>query len=176
MTQPAPTASYAQTYRILTGSLLGAPVLIGLVLLFVGGTDPGEEGSWLTATPDPLFAGVLVVGGAALFALLPVMGYRLQPLEPGTEPEAARRAAQGRFQAASMLRFALAEAPVLVGIALAFVDGTYLLFLLGAVIGLALMVLHVWPSRRVVERSAEPLEARGVDSGLRAEFGYAGHP
>lgn len=172
MSQPAPTASYAQTLRILTASLLGAPVIIGLVLAFVGSSDSDEN--WLTATPDPVFAGILLVAGVALFALVPAIGYKLEPIAPGTGPEDARRVAQGRFQAATILRFAVAEAPVLIGIVLAFLDGSYLLYVIGAVVGLALMFLHVWPSRKVVERSAELLEAKGVDSGLRAEFGYDG--
>lgn len=170
--QPVPGASFAQTLRILTASLLGAPVLIGLVLAFVGESGSQTDESWLTATPDPLFAGALLVVGAALFALIPSVGYKLEPLASGTEPHDARRLAQGRFQAATILRFALAEAPVLIGIVLAFLDTSYLFYVLGAVIGLTLMFLHVWPSRKVVERSAELLEANGVDSGLRSEFGY----
>ncbi|WP_185994639.1 hypothetical protein [Nocardioides campestrisoli] len=168
--QPAVPTSFVQTLRVLTTALVGAPVIIGVVLAFAGGTDESDE--WLTAAPDPIFAGVLLVAGVALFALIPARGYKMPPLSPGTDADAARAQAKGRFQSATFLRFALAEAPVLIGIALAFVDSSYLLYLIGAVIGLALMFLHVVPNRRVVERSAEVLEAQGVDSGLRQEFGY----
>jgi hypothetical protein len=151
----ASTQGFAQTVRILAAALLGAPVLLGLVLALVGSTDPDTGESWTTALPDPVLSGLLVVAGVALLALLPTFGYRLPVLERGTDPEVARRAARGRFQSAMVLRFAFAEAPMLVGLALAFVDQSYPMFLIGAVTSLLLMLLHVWPSRRVVERSAE---------------------
>jgi len=169
--QPAAPTNFVQTLRVTITALVAAPVLIGVVLAFAGGSDT-ESDSWLTAAPDPIFAGILLVAGVALFALSPAMGYKAQPLAPGTDADVARKQAQGRFQTGTFLRFAMAEAPVLIGIALAFVDSSYLLYLIGAVIGLTLMYLHVVPTRRVVERSAEVLEAHGVDSGLHQEFGY----
>lgn len=165
------TSSFAQTYRILVSALMGAPVLIGLVLAFAGSTGDDD---WLTGVPDVLFAGLLLVAGAVLLALLPVLGYRMEPLGKDTEPR-DHRTAQTRFQSASILRFAFAELPVMLGIALAFIDGAFLLYLIGAVIGLGLMALHVLPTRQVIGKSAEVLEANGVESGLRAEFGFAQH-
>jgi hypothetical protein len=165
------TSPFAQTYRILVGALMCAPVIIGLVLAFVGSTGDDD---WLTGVPDVLFAGLLLVIGAVLFALLPALGYRMEPLGKDAGPR-DHRTAQTRFQSASILRFAFAELPVMLGIALAFIDGSFLLYVIGAVIGLGLMALHVLPTRQVIERSAEVLEVNGVESGLRAEFGFAQH-
>ncbi|WP_104105467.1 MULTISPECIES: hypothetical protein [Nocardioides] len=172
-TQPA-VVPFAQTHRILASALISAPVLIAVVLAFIGSADTETDESWTTASPDVVWVGLLLVVGAALLALVPTVGYRMDPLGKGMEAE-ANAVARGRYQSATFVRFAMAEVPVLLGIVLAFMDGSYLLYLLGAAIGLGLMGLHVWPSRRVVEKSSEVLEADGVQSGLRADFGYASH-
>lgn len=166
---PSPAVGFAQSFRILIGALLAAPVMVGGIMLFVGTSD-----EWLTGTPDPMWAGFLVVMGAVTAVMVPTVGYRIPPLERGMTTEEAHRVARERHHAASILRFALADAPFIVGVALAFVDGTYVLLLIGAAISLVLLLLHVWPSRRVVGRTAELLERDGVDSGLIETFGYQG--
>ena len=67
-----------------------------------------------------------------------------------------------------MLRFALSEAPALVGMALAFVvdQGGYLVFLVGAAVSLVLAVLHVWPSDAQVTRVQQRLESAGARAPL----------
>lgn len=156
------TPPLVQSLRVMIGALLAAPVMITLAVAFV--LPVGE--------PDPIFLGILLVVSAAVAAAIPAFGYRLVPIERGVTTEEAQRQALSRFQSAAMLRFALAEAPVIVGVAVAFVDQSLVHCLVGAVASLILMGLHVWPTRRVVERCAERLEADGVASGLRSAFGY----
>lgn len=161
MSTPQPGASFAQSHRTMMGALASAPLLLGVIVAVV--LPVGD--------PEPLLIGVVLVAGAAVAALVPQVGYRLTPLERGRSPEESARSARDRYQPAAMIRFALAEFPMLLGLVLAFVDQSLVHGLVGVVLTLGLMGLHVWPSRRVVERSADALEADGVDSGLRREFG-----
>ena len=71
------------------------------------------------------------------------------------------------------MRFAIAEFVAIASVAAAFVlpDGSTLTYLGGAVVSLALMVVHVWPGARPVGKVADALEAGGKRSGLREAFG-----
>ena len=59
---------------------------------------------------------------------------------------------------------ALAEIPLLVSMALAFVtsDGGFYVVLLGAVVSVVLLLVHVWPTERSVDRVADSLERGGT--------------
>lgn len=155
---------FVQSHRVMIGTLMSAPVLLALIVSVV--LEVGD--------PDPVLIGIVLVAGATAAALIPQVGYRLPPLERGKSPEETTAEALRRYQPPAMVRFAVAEAPMLLGVVLAFLDGSLVHCLVGAAITVVLMALHVWPSRRVVERSAEALEADGVESGLRSEFGF-GH-
>jgi hypothetical protein len=109
----------------------------------------------------------LVVGAGSL-GLISVAGYRAPALEPGTPPEEGVRRGLGAFRTGQMLRFALAEMPVLVGMAAGFIvdQGGYLVFLVGAAVTLALAVLHVWPRDTQVTRLQQRLESAGARAPL----------
>lgn len=163
--QPAGT-SFALSHRILTGALMGALVLIGVVLLFV---LPIEE------TP-PLWVPLAQVAvGVGLHLALEAVGYRTPPLDPSLDDAAAAAQATMRYQAGTILRFALCEAIAIASIAMAFVlpVGGWLIYATGAVVSLVLMWVHVWPSARPVGRFADALEAGGQRSGLREAFGLS---
>ena len=108
------------------------------------------------------------VVGAVSLALITAVGYRAPALEPGTRPEDGVRTGLGVLRTGQVLRFALSEAPALVGMALAFVvdQGGYLVFLVGAGVSLALAALHVWPRDAQVTRVQQRLESAGARAPL----------
>ena len=71
-------------------------------------------------------------------------------------------------------RFVISEAVAIISLAGAFVlDGGFFVLLGGVAVSLTLMVLHVWPSARVIDKVASPLEADGARIGLRESFGHS---
>ena len=165
MTTSPGAPAFAQSVRILSGSLMAALVFFGVALFFVLGTED---------TP-PLWVPVAqVAAGVAVHVLLERIGYRIPPLDTDLSDADAQQAARARWQTSMMLRFALSEAIALVSLAAAFVlDGGVWTYLGGAVVSLALMAVHVWPGARPVGRVADALEASGRQSHLREEFGLA---
>ena len=157
--------------RIMALALVGSVVFFALALWFVVAAPTGSVGTddGGLASP-PAWSIVAVLGaGVACLLLIPAVGYRARPVPPGTPPEQAAQDAVGVFRAGLMLRFVLAEVPVLVGMALAFVveQGGYVVFLLGAVCTVLLAVRHVWTGDRQVARVQERLESAGARVPLR---------
>ena len=143
--------------RFLMLVLAVAPVLILAitpVIVPVGADDPAP---WLFA---PLVA-------IALTALL--VGPRTpRPMAPEDVPAVAARTALGLVRTALMVRFALAEAVILVGLPLAIVGQSPLVFAAGFVVGYPLLLWLALPTRGGVERLRRTLEARGAESHLWA--------
>ena len=76
------------------------------------------------------------------------------------------------YQAALFRRMSVAELPLLISLALAFVTyGGFYLVLFGAAVTLNLLVVHVWPTERSVDRTAASLELGGARSHLREALG-----
>ena len=163
MTTSPGAPAFAQSVRILSGSLMAALVFFGVALFFVLGSED---------TP-PLWVPVAqVAAGVAVHVLLETIGYRVPPLDTDLSDADAQQAARARWQTSMMLRFALSEAIALLSLAAAFVlDGGVWTYLGGAVVSLALMAVHVWPGARPVGKVADALEASGRRSHLREEFG-----
>ena len=162
-----------QQYSVLAGTLMAALVIIPVALWFVfSGTDDA------LAVPSPLLLAAPLVAGVVLHLLIEAVGYRTAAITPGTPDEEARRTALMHFVSALVRRFALSEAIALISIALAFVveEGGYVLVLLGCATSLVLMVVHVWPGARPVNRTAASLERDGARSGLREAFGLESQP
>ncbi len=142
---------------------MGALVAIGVVMVFVLGTD---------STPPTWVPLVQVGAGLAIHLVVETVGYRLPPLDPSMDDDAAASAARLRWQSSMMLRFALSEVLAIGSLAAAFViDGGVWTYVGGALVSLALMAVHVWPGARSVTRTAEALEAGGQPSHLRETFG-----
>jgi hypothetical protein len=157
--------------RIVALAQMMSLLFFALALWFVIGADtgttlPGEP----TGTSAPPLWGVLVpvVVGVGSLGLISVAGYRAPALAPGTPADEGVRTGLGAVRTGQMLRFALAEAAVIVSIAAAFVveQGGYLVFLLGAAISLVLSVLHVWPRDAQITRVQEQLESAGARAPL----------
>lgn len=162
-----------QQYTVLAGALMSALVFIPIALYFVLGTSDGA-----LATPPLLLLAAPLAAGLGIHVLLENVGYRTTAITPGTPDAEARKSALTQFQSAMVLRFALAEAIALISIALGFVvsEGGYLLVLLGCATSLVLMVVHVWPGARSVNRTAASLEREGAQSRLREAFGLETRP
>ncbi|WP_229051915.1 hypothetical protein [Aeromicrobium sp. Leaf350] len=167
MTVPPPLggapdgAAAARAHRILAFALLSAPLYILVALVFAA--PPAEEDlpTWVAAAAIALVA--------AGWLLAQTIGYRVAPLTSTDGPAVAVQ----RFQQSALLRFVLTEVPIIIGIASVFVlpYGIWS-FVVALVVGLPAMALHVWPSRRVVDKVATALESGGVPSALRETFGH----
>ncbi|WP_182378525.1 hypothetical protein [Nocardioides sp. WS12] len=167
-TTPEPTATqFAMSTRVLSGTLMGALVFIGLACFFV---LPLDE------TPPLWVPLAQLAAGIATHALLEAMGYHTLPLDPSLTSDDAAAQARAQWQSSMILRFALCESIAILSLALAFVlpEGGFLIYAGGALVALVLMVVHVWPWARPVRKFADTLESAGQASGLREAFGVLG--
>lgn len=162
-----------QSTTMLALSLMGALVIIPVAVFFVVG---GEDGA--LHAPATVLLVAVPAAGVAVHVLLEAIGYRVQPIAPGTPEDDARSQAVARWQASMVQRFALSEAIAIVSLALCFVvdQGGYVLLLLGCATSLALMAVHVFPWSRPVGRVADALDRDGAHSGLREVFGTGRGP
>ncbi|HEY5979602.1 MAG TPA: hypothetical protein VIT41_08200 [Microlunatus sp.] len=145
----------------MVGALLVAPLIIVVAMWFVLGDTLTEP------TPWPLVIAVVAIGLIG-DVVLRTFGYRTVVLPHGLSP--AETIAQSRlsYQAALFRRMSVAELPLLIALALSFATyGGFYLVLFGAAVTLNLLVVHVWPSQRSVDRTAASLELDGADSRLR---------
>lgn len=149
--------------RTVVSSVMGGLVIVGVALWFVL-TDHGE-------TPEPLWAVIVLVLGAAAAGLINMMGFRTPAVAPAATTEESAQQARAAFQAGTITRMAMAETPAIAAIALAFVteEGGYVLYLLGAVISLTLLALYVLPTDSTIARTQRSLEREGG----RADLGSA---
>jgi F0F1-type ATP synthase membrane subunit c/vacuolar-type H+-ATPase subunit K len=162
MADPTPS-TFLQTLRVLCAALMASMVIILLAVSFVlAGKD--STGSF----PVVALIALVVVAVGDVF-LIPAVGYRLRPIAPGTPEDEARRSSAGQLQQTTVVRFALAEAVGFVGLALSLIvdaDGFVLIFA-GVVVAEVLMVVHVWPSDRLISKVNDVLESEGGRSYLR---------
>lgn len=163
MTEPAPVdgAALVRAHRTLVFALASAPAYVLVALWFAAPEAEEDLPTWFAAA---------AIGSVVLAWLLAQqVGYRVAPLVPGDDTAVALR----RYQQSTLVRFVLTEVPIILGIATVFVlpygVWTYVVVL---VVGLPSMFLHVWPTRRAVDRVATRLESKGVPSGLREAFGH----
>lgn len=156
-------APMARTLLLTGSTLLAVPVVLGVVVVVIGG-----GASQFAVLP---FVAGLVVGIAAA-AVVPLVGYRVEPLAPG-DPAPGRTALQ-RFQSTMLLRMAVSEVPALVALALTVTQppASWVNYLPGGLVALALLAVHVRPTRAAVGRIEQGLDANGVRSGLSGAFGY----
>lgn len=153
---------------ILAGALMLALVIIPVALYFVVSTD--EEALQM---PSLALLVALPVAGVLVHVAVEAVGYRTQPIAPGTPEDEARSQSVARWQAQMVQRFALCEVIAIVSIALCFVvsPGGYVLTLVGCATSLVLMAVHVFPWSRPVNRFTDSLEKDGARSGLPEAFG-----
>jgi hypothetical protein len=153
-----------QTLRFLVGAVIGALFLMAVALMFVLGLG----------APPPASVLLLLLMGAGVYFLIERVGYRVTPLSPEDSPEQAREEGMRQFQSSLIRRLALAESVAIIGILLAFIAGTVLVFDVGASVTVLLLLVHVWPSERTVDRVVSGLEREGARTGLREMLGFGG--
>lgn len=151
--------------RVMVGALLAAPLLIVVAMWFVLGetlTDP---------TPWPFVIAVVAVGLVGDMVIR-TFGYRTVVLPRGLSRADAMARSRLSYQAALFRRMTIAELPMLIALALAFVTyGGFYLVMFGAAMTLNLLAFHVWPSERSVDRTVASLELDGAHSHLREALG-----
>jgi hypothetical protein len=153
-----------QTLRFLVGAVIGALFLMAVALMFVLGLG----------TPPLLTLFLLLLLGAGAYLVIETVGYRVKPLAPDLSEDAARQEGMKQFQSSLMRRLALAESVAVIGILLAFIAKTVLVYDVAAAISILLLLIHVWPSERSVDRVVADLERDGARTGLREMLGFGG--
>lgn len=148
--------------RTLLMSLLTAPVFIVVAVFFVVGGVADHElpPLWLTL-------GLLAVVAAAV-GLARFLTDQLPAIAIGTDRGEAMTRALGAFRANIMVRFAVLEAPVLLGVLASFLvdHGAWPLLIAGVPSILAMFAL-LWPSEASFERAERRLDRVGGRSYLR---------
>lgn len=165
---------FRQPRQILAGALMGALVMIGIALTFLFSTPGGVFGG-LWAKP-PVVAWVAMVAAAfAPIAIINTIGYKVTPLAAGLSRVEASRQAMQRDQSATILRFAIIEAPAIAAVAVAFVvtSGGLWIYASVAPVSLWLMWTHVFPHEQTIARTQAALEAEGTRSYLDELYAFA---
>lgn len=160
-TKSAPRHPAARALTVMAYAFVAAIVVLGVVVAMMTAGSPTET--------TPMMLGVLI--GLICAGLIQFLGYRIPALPAGAAPDPAT--VLEPYRASMMLRFALADTPALVSFAatIAFV-GNVVSYLPGALISLALMIVHVVPNRGLVTRIERRLDADGGRSRLSVLFGY----
>ncbi len=158
------TAPAIQTLKILVGAVVAALFLMAVALTFVLGFGPPPIGTVV----------ILLVLGVLAHVLIENVGYRAAALPLDLDATTARSRAVAVFRTTLMMRLAMSESVAFFGLVFAFVGRTVLTYDLGAAISVLLLALHVWPSRRSVDRVVANLEKDGAQTGLSALLGFGG--
>ncbi|MEP6650567.1 MAG: hypothetical protein ABJA74_11760 [Lapillicoccus sp.] len=153
-----------QTLRFLVGAVIGALFLMAVALMFVLGLG----------APPPVSVALLLLLGAAVYFVIETVGYRVKPVATDLSQDAARQEGMRQFQSSLIRRLALAESIAIIGILLAFIARTVIVYDVGASVSILLLLVHVWPSERTVDRVVTGLERDGGRTGLREMLGLGG--
>jgi hypothetical protein len=154
--------------RVMMLTLAAAPVLIFALIPFLVRGGQGLFGAlpyWIFAPLAAAFAGALL-GGLRV----------PRPLTPGGDAARAAEAAAVLFRQAMLLRFALSEAVILLGLALAVLTHSQWTYAAGFVLGYPLLIVWALPTRGMVERVRRRLEGAGAESHLWAALLAAAPP
>lgn len=150
--------SFAASFRAVAAALTVAPPFItGAVLVALPSTYP-------TPLPGSLFFGVAAI-------LLHQVLKRLYGVQL-PDPELGRTVTS-TFQSEAILRFSIAEALVLFGVAFVFVAGSGPVPLVVAALGSSTLIyLHVYPSRAHTRRYDEAMIAKNSSARISEAFGH----
>ncbi|RYJ00562.1 MAG: hypothetical protein EON52_23375 [Actinomycetales bacterium] len=145
--------------RLLGLSLTAGPIFVVVAVAFVLPLESDEF------PPVPVALGLLALAVLGVVAA-ERFGFRVPALKP-EDADDAGQISLDRYRSASMVRFAVVEAPLVLGIAAAFVlDHGLWPLLLVAVVAVPAMAWEVLPTRRTIERTKQALESGGVLSRL----------
>ncbi len=160
-----PKSPALQTLRFLVGAVIGALFLMAVALMFVLGLG----------APPVLSVVLVLMLGAGLYFLIETVGYRVKGVPGHLTGDAAREEGMRQFQSSLMRRLAMAESVAVIGILLAFLGRTVLIYDVAASVSILLLMMHVWPSERTVDRVVTGLERDGRRPGFGRCWGSAGH-
>ncbi|MEO3938465.1 hypothetical protein V3N99_17165 [Dermatophilaceae bacterium Soc4.6] len=158
----APTPAL-RVLQVVVGGMTSGIVLIGVAFALI-----------LPLAAPPLMAVLaVVVVAAAMHLLIERVGYRVAPLAASEPVAQTHQQAQAAFQRLLFVRAVLAETPALIGIVVAFAwsPSSWFTYAVGAVLAVALVARHAWPTARSVDRVVVALEADGTGSGIREVLG-----
>jgi hypothetical protein len=124
--------------------------------------------------PSAVAIAVVLITLVGSSLLIRRVGYSAPALPQGLPRENAEATSLRLFTSTTILRTALAEAPVLVAFAVSFTFSprSWLTLLIALPGGLALFWLHAWPSPRTAAALEESLEADGAESHLAEVLGF----
>ena len=154
-------AGTIDSLKRLCGALLLTPLGIGVALYFA---MDGLGDYPATPLALALSAAVLVSLGLA-----ETIGFRAsQPESAAVDDEARAGEEVLQYHNATVLRFAITEAPIIIAIAVCFTrdDGMWPYVMTG-VPAVVITAYEIWPSRRNIEKYARAVEATGQPSYLR---------
>lgn len=154
-TGPRPSALTAMQPMLY--ALLGAPVLLGVAVWF---TVASMETPPIWTVVAPL---VMVVVG---FLLAESVGYAAPALPGQTDRAEAMHRAVAIWRSKLMFRFAVTEAPILVGLVMAFVADSRWPFIVGLVAGWPVLAFEILPNARSIEKLRARLDSGGASSFL----------
>ncbi|CAM4041938.1 hypothetical protein JAAN108728_08685 [Janibacter anophelis] len=159
---PTSVQSRLQAQRVLAFAVISALPVFAVVLVLVLGLED---------YPSPVVAGVLFLLNLLAFGVAEMIGYRTPAIAPGAEPSRALDEGLVAMQQTMILRFAITEAPAILALAWAFVEGTAWVYIVSGFWALMSMVWHVWPSRRIATKLERSLDREGGRSGLASAVG-----
>lgn len=159
--------TFFQGMRVLTLAHMGALVVFGLVTL----VTLGAAGEY----PSIAVAASLFGRNVVAFAVAELMGYRT-PAAPADDEEDAHLWGQEALRRTTIFRLTVTEVPALVALVLAFVTGSWWVYLAGGFWALLTMAWHAYPSRRVLTRLEKSLDRDGARSRLTSLLGDSPAP
>lgn len=145
-----------------------ALMLMPLILVVAGYVVLSPtEGAW--DTPDLIWLAPLFVLSLGCLGAIAAIGYRAEPVAATTTPADAAAIGVERFRTLTIVRFAAAEGPALLGLGLAFVAeaGGLVLLVAGVAIALLLLIWHVYPNDGQIGKVQASLERKGARVPLR---------
>ena len=161
----SPTQAALRPVQMVSAMVGVGAVMLSAVLIIVEPAAP---------MPSALAIAIVLVALVGSALLTRRVGYSVPALPHGLPRENAEGTSLRFFTSTTILRTALAEAPVLVAFAVsfAFTPHTWLTLLIALPGGLALFWIHAWPSPRTAAAVEEGLEADGAESYLSESLGF----
>jgi hypothetical protein len=149
--------------QLLTGTIGAGAVLVALARIFMDPSAPMPS-LWQVG------AVALALLGAAV--LLRQVGYAVPSLPTGLPEENAAETSIRYFSSTTVLRAAICEAPLFVGLLVSVLTPhTWLPLALALPGSVALFWVHAWPSERTASAVEEGLERDGAKSHLAETLG-----
>lgn len=153
------------TLRTVVAASMGMLPILAVIVVLMGLEWGIHPGGLVTA----------LVLNVIAFATAELVGYRT-PAAPAGDAQRARAMGLDQLRATTFLRMAVTDAPAVLSFAIAVVTGNALVYLVGAVLALASMAWHAWPSTRVARKLERSLDRDGGRSHVSELLGASSAP